>query len=55
MPRARRQSGELREHEERDEERRQGDAEMGAEERLVFFPVPSSSASTSNEDIVEDE
>jgi len=46
---------ELREREGRDEERRQRDAEIGAEERLVFFPLPFSSASTGNEDIGKDE
>ena len=46
----------LREREERDEERRQWDVAMGEEaERLLFFPVPFLSASTGNEDIVEDE
>ena len=43
---------ELREREERDEERRIRDAEMGEEEeRLGFFPVPFLSASTGREDI----
>ena len=42
---------ELRECEERDEERRQWDAAMGEEaERLLFFPLPFLSASTGNEE-----
>ena len=42
---------ELREREERDEERRIRDAEMGEEEeRLGFFSVPFLSASTGRED-----
>ena len=42
----------LREREERNEERRQRDAAMGEEaERLLFFPLPFLSASTGNEDI----
>ena len=43
---------ELREREERDEERRLRDAAMGEEaERLLFFPLPFLSASTGNEDM----